>query len=83
MGSLESWELKAHSVVHFEILRARGFPHSSVGKEINLQFRRPHFNSWIRKIRWRRERYALQYSWASLVASLVVKNLPAVQETWV
>ena len=26
--------------------------------------------------------YALQYSWASLVAQLV-KNLPAIQETWV
>ena len=26
--------------------------------------------------------YTLQYSWASLVAQLV-KNLPAVQETWV
>ena len=26
--------------------------------------------------------YPLQYSWASLVAPLV-KNLPAVQETWV
>ena len=26
--------------------------------------------------------YPLQYSWASLVAQLV-KNLPAVQETWV
>ena len=26
--------------------------------------------------------YALQYSWASLVAQLV-KNLPAMQETWV
>ena len=26
--------------------------------------------------------YSLQYSWASLVAQLV-KNLPAVQETWV
>ena len=28
--------------------------------------------------------YPLQYSWASLVASLIlVKNLPAMQETWV
>ena len=26
--------------------------------------------------------YSLQYSWASLVAQLV-KNLPAMQETWV
>ena len=27
--------------------------------------------------------YPLQYSWASLVAQLVKKNLPAMQETWV
>ena len=27
--------------------------------------------------------YCLQVSWASLVASMVVKNLPAMQETWV
>ena len=27
--------------------------------------------------------YPLQYSWASLVAQLVKKNLPALQETWV
>ena len=43
---------------------------------------RPWFNSWIRKIPWRRDRLPLQYSWASLVAP-VVKNLPAMQETWV
>ena len=27
--------------------------------------------------------YPLQYSWASLVAQLVKKNPPAIQETWV
>ena len=27
--------------------------------------------------------YPLQYSWASLVAQLVKKNLPAMLETWV
>jgi len=27
--------------------------------------------------------YPLQYSWASLVAHTVKKNLPAMQETWV
>ena len=46
------------------------------------------FDSWVRKIHWRKDRlgerigYALQYSWASLVAQLV-KNPPAMQETWV
>jgi len=73
---------------------------SSVGKEC----RRPWFDSWAGKIRWRRERLPtpvywpgefhglyrrsagevcpLQYSWASLMAQLV-KNLPAIWETWV
>ena len=33
-----------------------GFPHSSVGKRISLQCRRPKLDSWVRKIPWRRER---------------------------
>ena len=35
---------------------AFGFPDSSVGKEICLQCRRPRFDSWVRKICWRRDR---------------------------
>ena len=46
-----------------------------------LQCRRPWFDSWVRKICWRRDRLLLQYSWASLVAQLV-KNPPAIQEIW-
>ena len=33
-----------------------GLPDSSVGKEFPLQCRRPQFNSWVRKICWRRDR---------------------------
>ena len=33
-----------------------GFPDSSVGKRICLQFRRLQFDSWVRKICWRRDR---------------------------
>ena len=33
-----------------------GFPASSAGKEIHLQCWRPWFNSWLRKIPWRRDR---------------------------
>ena len=33
----------------------RGFPQNSVGR-IHLQCRRPRFDSWVRKISWRRKR---------------------------
>ena len=99
-----------------------GFPDSSVGKEFACNAGDPQFDSWVRKIRWRRDRlptavflgfpcgsagkesacnagdlgsipglgrsrgegigYPLQCSWASLVAQLV-KNPPAMWETWV
>ena len=40
-------------------------------------------DSWVRKIPWRRDRLPTPIlSWASLVAQ-TVKNLPAMQETWV
>ena len=39
-------------------------------------------DSWVGKFCWRRDRLPTQYSWASLVA-LLVKNPPAMQETWV
>ena len=59
-----------------------GFPDSSVGKEsaCNAGDR----SSIPGSGRSAREgiRYPLQYSWAFLVAQLV-KNLPAMQETWV
>ena len=55
---------------------------SSVGKEFTCNSGDPQFNSWAGKICWRRDDYPLQYSWASLVAQLV-KNPPAMQETWV
>ena len=34
----------------------KGLPGSSVGKESALRCRRPWFDSWVRKIRWRRGR---------------------------
>ena len=34
----------------------KGFPHSSVGKESTCPCRRPRFDSWVRKIHWRRHR---------------------------
>ena len=38
----------------FQILR--GFPDSSVGKDSTCNAGRPWFNSWVRKIPWRRDR---------------------------
>ena len=39
----------------FDICLYRGFPQNSVGR-IHLQCRRPRFDSWVRKISWRRKR---------------------------
>ena len=63
-------------------MRFYGFPHSSVGKESACKAGDP--GSIPGSGRSAREGigYPLQYSWASLVAQLI-KNLPAVQETWV
>ena len=60
-----------------------GFPGSLAGKEsIHLQCRTPWFNSWVRKILWRRDKLPTPVLLDSLVVQLV-KNLPAMQETWV
>ena len=59
-----------------------GFPDSLVVKELACSARDP---GWIPG--WKRSAgegvgSSLQHSWASLVAQLV-KNLPAMQETWI
>ena len=61
-----------------------GFSDSSVGNElaIHLQCRRPCFDSWVGKIRWRRDRLPTPVFLGFLMAKLV-KNLPARWETWV
>ena len=59
-----------------------GFPDSSVGKESTCK---AGDGGWIPgsgRSPGEGIGYALQYSWASLVAQLV-RNLPAMQETWV
>ena len=60
----------------------KGFPGSSAGKESACNAGDPGLipGSW--RSPGERIGYPLQYSWASLVAQLV-KNLPAMQETWV
>ena len=59
-----------------------GFPHSSVGKESSCNAEDPSSIPGSRRSAGEGIGYPLQYSWASLVAHLV-KNLPAMQETWV
>ena len=59
-----------------------GFPHSSVGKESTCNAGDPGSIPWSGKSLGEEIGYPLQYSWASLVAQLV-KNPPAMSETWV
>ena len=59
-----------------------GFPVSSVGKESACNAEDPGLIPGSGRSPGEGIGHPLQYSWASLVAQLV-KNLPAVQETWV
>ena len=59
-----------------------GFPHSSVGKESTCNAGDPGSVPGSGKSTGEGIGYPLQYSWASLVSQLV-KNLPAMWETWV
>ena len=59
-----------------------GFPNSSVGKESTCNAGDPGLIPGSGRSAGEGIGYPLQYSWASLVAQLV-KNLPAVWETWV
>ena len=59
-----------------------GFPHSSVGKESTCNAGDPSLIPGSGRSAGEGIGYPLQYSWASLVAQLV-KNLPAMWETWV
>ena len=60
----------------------QGFPDSSVGKESTCNSGEPSSIPGSGRFAGEGTGYPLQYSWASLVAQLV-KNLPAMQETWV
>ena len=59
-----------------------GFPDSSVGKESACNAGYPGLSPGSGRSTGEGIGYLLQYSWASLVAQMV-KNLPAMQETWV
>ena len=59
-----------------------GFPGSSVGKEFAYNAGNPSLIPGSGRSAGEGIGYPLQYSWASIMAQLV-KNLPAVPETWV
>ena len=59
-----------------------GFPDCSVGKESACNAGDPGLILGLGRSAGEGIGYPLQYSWASLVAQLV-KNLPAMKETWV
>ena len=59
-----------------------GFPNSSVGKESTCNAGDPGLIPGLGRSLGEGIGYPLQYSWASVVAQLV-KNLPAMWETWV
>ena len=50
-------------------------PGSSAGKEICLQYKRPWFDSWIRKTPWRRDRLSTPVFLGFLVAQMVNNTL--------
>ena len=47
-----------------------------------MLFRRPQFDCWVRKIHWKRDKLPTPVFLGFAMAQLV-KNLPAMQETWV
>ena len=53
-GGLQSIGLQR--VGHDRATFTLGFPHSSAGKRMCLQCRRPWFDSWVGKIHWQRDR---------------------------
>ena len=60
----------------------KGLPPSSIGKELACNAGDPGSIPELGRSVGEGIGFPLQYSWASLVAQLV-KNLPAMQETWV
>ena len=64
------------------IVRYKGFPGSSDGKESTVNAGDPGSIPGSGRSPGEGIGYPLQYSWASLVAQML-KNLPATRETWI
>ena len=71
-----------HGVTKSQQIYDKGFPSSSAGKESSCNAGDPSSIPESGRSHGEQIGYPLQYSWASLVAQMI-KNLPAMQETWV
>ena len=69
-------------LIGISLISSEGFPDSSVGKESTCNAGDPGSIPGLGRSPGERIGYPFQYSWASLVVQLV-KNLPAMPETWV
>ena len=67
---------------HIAVTVCKGFPGSSAGKESACNAEDPSLIRGLERSPGEGVGDPLQYSWASLMAQCV-KNLPAMQETWV
>ena len=68
-------------LIGISLISSEGFPDSSVGKESTCNAGDPGSIPGLGRSPGERIGYPFQYSWASLVVQLV-KNLPAMPETW-
>ena len=66
-----------------EVTVGKGFPGGSAGKQSACNAGDPGLIPGLGRSPGEGIGYPLQYSWASLVAQLVIKNPPAIRETWV
>ena len=65
-----------------EVLKDKGFPGSSTGKESSCNTGDPGMLSGLGRSPGEGIGYPLQYSWASLMVQ-TVKNPPVMRETWI
>ena len=81
----DTWNGKNENIIKYWVYPGnivRGFPGSSTGKESACDAGDPDSIPGSGRSTGKGIGYPLQYSWPSLVSQLV-KNLPAMQETWV
>ena len=81
-AQVEKYIIKLYVVYFVHLKRLMGFPDSSVGKESACNAGDLSLIPGSGRSAGEGIGYLLQYSWASLEAQLV-KNLPAMWETWI